>query len=95
MPVVEIYTTRYCPYCRWAKALLDRKSVTYTEIDVGMEPSLRAAMVQRANGRTTVPQIFIGDAHVGGFDDLQALDVDGKLDPLLQVGQGVNQEQPV
>jgi glutaredoxin 3 len=94
MPVVEIYTTRYCPYCRWAKALLDRKSITYTEIDVGMEPSLRAAMVQRANGRTTVPQIFIGDAHVGGFDDLQALDVDGKLDPLLQ-SQGVNQEQPV
>jgi glutaredoxin 3 len=94
MPVVEIYTTRYCPYCRWAKALLDRKGVIYTEIDVGMDAGLRAAMVQRADGRNTVPQVFIGDTHVGGFDDMQALDVAGKLDPMLQVIQAANEEHP-
>ncbi|WP_333815876.1 glutaredoxin 3 [Tabrizicola sp.] len=83
MRPVEIYTTPYCGYCAMAKRLLDRKGVAYREIDVSADPSLRAAMVQRANGRRTVPQIFIGTVHVGGSDDLHALDHAGKLDPLL------------
>ena len=83
MPKIEIYTTRYCPYCIAAKRLLNGKGVTYSEIDVGGEPQLRADMIARAKGRTTVPQIFIGVAHVGGYDDLYALDRAGKLDPLL------------
>lgn len=80
---VEIYTTPICPYCHAAKRLLDRKGVRYREIDVSRDPNLRAAMTQRAHGRRTVPQIFIGDTHVGGSDDLHALDHAGKLDPLL------------
>ena len=80
---VEIYTTPICPYCAMAKRLLDRKGVSYTEIDVSRDPALRQAMIQRANGRRTVPQIFVGAVHVGGSDDLHALDRDGKLDPLL------------
>ena len=83
MRPVEIYTTPFCGYCAMAKRLLDRKGVTYSEIDVSADPSLRAAMVQRANGRRTVPQIFIGTTHVGGSDDLHALDHAGKLDPML------------
>jgi glutaredoxin 3 len=83
MILVEIYTTSYCPYCRWAKELLDRKSVPFKEIDVTGNSALRARMTQRANGRTTVPQIFIGAIHVGGCDELYALEEDGKLDPLL------------
>ncbi|MBL9072735.1 glutaredoxin 3 [Tabrizicola sp.] len=83
MRPVEIYTTPFCGYCAMAKRLLDRKGVAYHEIDVSADPSLRAAMVQRANGRRTVPQIFIGTTHVGGSDDLHALDHAGKLDPLL------------
>ena len=83
MRPVDIYTTPTCPYCAMAKRLLDRKGVTYNEIDVSRDPALRQAMVQRANGRRTVPQIFIGDVHVGGSDDLHALDHAGKLDPLL------------
>lgn len=83
MRPVEIYTTPYCGYCAMAKRLLDRKGVAYTEIDVSADPSLRVAMVQRANGRRTVPQIFIGATHVGGSDDLHALEHAGKLDPLL------------
>ena len=83
MRPVEIYTTPFCGYCAMAKRLLDRKGVTYSEIDVSADPSLRAAMVQRANGRRTVPQIFIGATHVGGSDDLHALEHAGKLDPLL------------
>ena len=83
MILVEIYTTNYCPYCRWAKELLDRKSVPFKEIDVTGNIALRARMTQRANGRTTVPQIFIGAVHVGGCDELYALEEDGKLDPLL------------
>jgi glutaredoxin 3 len=83
MRPVEIYTTPFCGYCAMAKRLLDRKGVAYNEIDVSADPSLRAAMVQRANGRRTVPQIFIGTTHVGGSDDLHALDHAGKLDPLL------------
>ena len=87
MQPVEIYTTRYCPYCVAAKALLKRKGVTYKEIDVGFASGRREEMIQRANGRMTVPQIFIGDRHVGGNDDLQALERAGKLDPLL-AGEG-------
>jgi glutaredoxin 3 len=83
MPVVEIYTTKYCPYCHAAKALLKRKGAAYNEIDVGFESDRREEMIQRANGRMTVPQIFIGSTHVGGNDDLQALERAGKLDPLL------------
>jgi glutaredoxin 3 len=80
---IEIYTTPVCPYCHAAKRLLDRKGVAYREIDVSRDPSLRAAMTQRAHGRRTVPQIFVGDTHVGGSDELHALDHAGKLDPLL------------
>jgi glutaredoxin 3 len=83
MAKVEIYTTRYCPYCYSAKALLNRKGVAFVEIDVGGDPEGRARMVERANGRMTVPQIFIGAAHVGGFDELVALNRQGRLDALL------------
>ncbi|MFB9886158.1 glutaredoxin 3 [Balneatrix alpica] len=83
MKAVEIYTTQYCPYCIRAKQLLQAKGVDYQEIDVGREPGLRQAMMQRAQGRHTVPQIFIGTTHVGGCDDLYALERAGKLDPLL------------
>lgn len=81
---IEIFTTRSCPFCHRAKALLAEKGVAYEETDVGADPALRAAMMQRAGGRRTVPQIFIGQRHVGGFDDLYALDRAGKLDPLLK-----------
>ncbi|MBA3911140.1 MAG: glutaredoxin 3 [Rhodobacter sp.] len=83
MRPVEIYTTPICPYCHAAKRLLGRKGVTYKEIDVSRDPALRAQMLQRANGRRTVPQIFIGGVHIGGSDELHALDDAGKLDPLL------------
>jgi glutaredoxin 3 len=83
MSTVEIYTTRYCPYCISAKALLTRKNVRFTEIDVSGDPQGRAKMVERANGRMTVPQIFVGTTHVGGSDDLHELERAGKLDPLL------------
>ncbi len=83
MKPVEIYTTPICGYCRMAKGLLDRKGVTYSEIDVMANPSRRAEMTRRAKGGQTVPQIFIGDDHVGGCDDLMALERAGKLDALL------------
>jgi glutaredoxin 3 len=83
MVKIEIYTTRYCPYCLSAKALLNRKGVAFTEIDVSGDPEGRRKMVERANGGYTVPQIFIGTLHVGGSDELYALDRAGKLDPLL------------
>ena len=83
MPPVEVYTTPFCPYCVSAKELLRSKGVPYVEINVAGAPDMRAAMVQRANGRTTVPQIFIGATHVGGFDELYRLERAGKLDPLL------------
>jgi glutaredoxin 3 len=89
MPLIEIYTTRYCPYCHAAKALLKSKGATFTEIDVSGSNELRKKMVERANGGYTVPQIFIGDVHVGGCDDLHALDDAGKLDSLL-AGNGVS-----
>ena len=82
MPKVEIYTTPWCPYCHAAKSLLDEKGVPYEEVDV-LDPELRAAMMERDNGRRTVPQIFIGETHVGGYDDMAALDRRGQLDPLL------------
>jgi glutaredoxin 3 len=87
MPPVDIYTTRWCPYCYRAKALLTRKGVAFNEIDLSRERERRAEMVQRASGRTSVPQIFIGPVHVGGSDDLHALEQAGKLDALLE-GQG-------
>jgi glutaredoxin 3 len=83
MRTVEIYTTPFCPYCHAAKRLFQRKGVEYAEIDVSHDPELRAKMIHRANGRRTVPQIFIGGRHVGGSDDLHALDHAGKLDPML------------
>ena len=83
MASIEIYTMPYCPYCSAAKELLRRKGVDFIEIDVGGNRDLRARMVERAGGRTTVPQIFIGETHVGGCDDLHALDDAGGLDPLL------------
>lgn len=83
MPPVEIYTTRYCPYCVSAKALLKRKGVDFAEIDVAGNWNLRERMIQKAMGRTTVPQIFIGAVHVGGCDELHALERAGKLDLLL------------
>lgn len=83
MVSVEIYTTRWCGYCQAAKALLGRKGVAFTEFDVSADPARRDEMVKRANGRQTVPQIFIGATHVGGSDDLHALERAGKLDPML------------
>ena len=83
MSQIEIYTTRYCPYCHAAKRLLSKKGVRFTEIDVSGDAAGRSKMVARANGRMTVPQIFIGPVHVGGYDDLYELDRSGNLDPLL------------
>ncbi|HEX4297865.1 MAG TPA: glutaredoxin 3 [Devosia sp.] len=82
MSKVQIYTTNWCPYCTAAKALLSDKGVPYEEIDV-TDQAGREAMIERAHGRRTVPQIFIGDTHVGGYDDMAALERRGKLDPLL------------
>jgi glutaredoxin 3 len=83
MPRITIYTTSLCPYCFRAKRLLDQKAAVYQEIDVGENSALRDEMRSKAGGRTSVPQIFIGDLHVGGCDDLMALDRAGKLDALL------------
>ena len=83
MHSIEIYTTPTCPYCSRAKALLKEKGVDYTETDVSADSALRDAMTQRADGRRTVPQIFIDDRHIGGCDDLYALDDQGELDRLL------------
>ena len=85
MARVEIYSTMFCPYCARAKSLLSRKGVTFENIDVMMEPAKRDEMVKRAGGRTTVPQIFIDGQHVGGSDELAALDRSGKLDPMLGI----------
>ena len=83
MPPIEIYTSPYCSYCSAAKDLLRRKGAEFTEIDVSMNSERMTEMVKRANGRMTVPQIFVGTTHVGGCDDLYALDQAGGLDPLL------------
>ncbi len=82
-PKVTIYTTPYCPYCHAAKALLKKKGVSFEEIDV-QDGTLRQQMMLRASGRYTVPQIFIGERHVGGSDDMHELDRQGRLDPMLQ-----------
>ncbi len=83
---VTIYTRAMCGYCVAAKRLLDKKGVSYTEHDASFSPELRQEMIQRANGRATFPQIFIGGHHVGGSDELHALDAQGRLDPLLSGG---------
>ena len=83
MPRIEIYTSPLCGFCHAAKRLLDQKGVAYDEIDVLQNPDRKPEMIQRANGGRTVPQIFVGDTHVGGCDELYALDRAGKLDPLL------------
>ncbi len=93
MPEIEIYTTRYCPYCVAAKRLLSHKGVTFTEIDVSGDRVERSKMVVRASGRMTVPQIFIGATHIGGYDDLYALDRGGKLDPLLGTSEPLSADQ--
>ncbi len=89
MPPVEIYTTRWCPYCYLAKALLKRKGIEFIEIDLSSEHERRSEMIERANGRMTVPQIFIGPVHLGGNDDLHALERAGKLNALLASGGSV------
>lgn len=87
MADVTIYTRMMCGYCAAAKRLLDRKGVAYTENDASFSPELRQEMIQRAHGRSTFPQIFIGDVHVGGCDDLHALEEQGRLDALLANGK--------
>lgn len=84
MARVEIYTKAFCSYCTRAKRLLEEKGAAFEEYDITMGGPDRAAMIQRAGGRTTVPQIFIDGRHVGGCDDLHALDARGQLDPLLE-----------
>ena len=83
MAEVTIYTKPYCPYCIRAVSLLEKKGVAFTEIEAAFDPEKKAEMVQRS-GRMTFPQIFIGGRHIGGCDDIMALERDGKLDPLLQ-----------
>jgi glutaredoxin 3 len=87
MADVTIYTRMMCGYCMAAKRLLDKKGVAYVEHDASFSPELRQEMIQRASGRSTFPQIFIGNVHVGGSDDLHALEASGKLDALLATGQ--------
>lgn len=82
MSEIIVYTSRLCPYCTMAKKLLDRKGAAFTEIDVDSKPGLRQELMEKSK-RRTVPQIYIGDRHIGGFDDLYALDNRGELDPLL------------
>jgi glutaredoxin 3 len=86
MAQVEMYATMFCPYCARARALFERKGVTFTEIDLFEEPARREEMIRRAGGRTTVPQIFINGEHIGGCDDLVALDRKGRLDSKLGIG---------
>ena len=83
MPAITIYTTMFCSYCVSAKRLLSRKGASFTEIDVSLDSAKRAAMVEKAGGRRTVPQIFIGERHIGGSDELYALEAKGELDALL------------
>jgi glutaredoxin 3 len=83
MSNVVIYTKDYCPFCHRAKALLESKGVAFTEYDIAAQPELRDEMINKANGGSTVPQIFINDAHIGGCDDMMAIEAQGKLDTLL------------
>ena len=85
MTNVVIYASAFCPYCRWARALLDTKQVSYTVMDIDRNPQLRQEMIRRSK-RTSVPQIFIDELHIGGFDDLSALEQQGELDSLLTHG---------
>jgi len=85
--MVTMYTTGWCPYCARARALLERKGAEWTEIDVEAEPARRAEMVRRAGGRRTVPQIFIDGEHIGGCDDMVALDRAGRLDAKLGIAR--------
>jgi glutaredoxin 3 len=85
MAKVEMYSTMWCGYCARARSLLKRKGVAFEDIDIEVDTSKRAEMIKRAGGRMTVPQIFIDGTHIGGSDDLVALDRAGKLDPLLGV----------
>ena len=87
MAQVELYATMFCPYCARARALFERKHVAFTEIDLYQEPGRRDEMIRRAGGRTTVPQIFIDGEHIGGCDELVALDRKGGLDPKLGIGK--------
>lgn len=91
MPKVVIYTTQICPYCIWAKALLRTKQVDFEEIDVSRDPRLQDELRQRS-GRRTVPQIFIDDQSVGGYDELRELDSAGELDALLGIGNSKNED---
>ncbi|MEI7703191.1 MAG: glutaredoxin 3 [Deltaproteobacteria bacterium] len=86
MPIVKVYSKKVCPYCVRAKALLDRKGVVYEEIDAEHDPDLRSWLVE-ATGQRTVPQIFVDGRSLGGFSDIDALDREGKLDPILR-GEG-------
>ena len=83
MADIKVYTSMWCPYCTMAKRLLTAKGVEFEEIDVTMNAAQRTKMVELASGKTSVPQIFINDTHVGGSDELHALDAQGRLDPLL------------
>lgn len=85
MANIEIYSSFTCPFCHRAKALLKQKGADFTEHNVTLGGALKAEMIKRANGARTVPQIFIDDKHIGGCDDLFALDSNGKLDPLIKV----------
>jgi len=86
MAKITIYTTQSCSYCRAAKVLLQKKGVTYDEIDVSFDPAERQRMTAKAGGKRTVPQIFIGETHIGDCDELYALDRKGRLDALLAAG---------
>jgi glutaredoxin 3 len=88
MAAVDIYTIMYCPYCADAKELLSSKGVSFHEIDASGNREVRSQMIERAGGRSTYPQIFIGSTHIGGCDDLYALEAAGKLDPLLAEAKG-------
>lgn len=88
MPPVTVYATMFCPFCIRAKRLLDQKGVAYENIDVTMRPGLRAEMTEKAGGRRTVPQIWIGKTHVGGCNELMALERSGQLDRMLQEESG-------
>lgn len=85
MSKVEIYTKAYCPYCHRAKALLDAKGVAYQEYPIDQQPEMRTVMIERTNGAYTVPQIFINSQHIGGCDDMMALESRQQLDKLLTV----------
>ena len=83
MSIVEIYTSPYCGYCHAAKRLLNKKSVTFQEIDISRNPKMRSEMLVRANGGHTVPQVFINDKHIGGCDELHAMERSGQLGAIL------------